>query len=95
MKGVITSEDWSEFKSSIKYNFAEDNHFAELRDAEVLRERITTLNDIENYVGRYYSQEWIRKNVLQHSDDEIEEMNKQMQEEGVDEDQQDPQNDEQ
>jgi hypothetical protein len=100
LKGVITSEDWIDFKSNIKYDFAQDNHFAELREAEVLRERMSTLNDVENYVGKYYSQEWIRKNILQQSDDDIEEINKQIEEEGlndeeIDQDQQPSQNDEQ
>lgn len=85
LKGVITSEDWVDMKNDIRYDFIEDNHFSEMRDAEIMRERINTLNDIENYVGKYFSQEWVRKNILQQSDDDIEEINKQIEEEGVDE----------
>ena len=76
-----------------------DSHFTELRDAEIMRERIQTLNDMEPYVGRYYSQEHIRKTILQQSDDDIEQIDKQIADEGSDEDtdnedqQQQPQND--
>jgi hypothetical protein len=99
LKGIITTEDWVEFKNKIRYDFAMDSHFTELRDAEIMRERIQTLNDMEPYVGRYYSQEHIRKTILQQSDDDIEQIDKQIADEGSDEDtdnedqQQQPQND--
>ena len=59
-----------------------DNHFTELRDAEILRERIQTLDQMQQYVGEYYSKEWVMKNVLQFSDEDIENLTKQMDDEG-------------
>ena len=78
LKGIITSEDWPQMKETIRFDFAEDNHFAELRETEVLRDRIAMLRDIDDYAGKYYSHEWIRKNVLHQSDDEIEELDQQI-----------------
>ena len=78
LKGILTSEDWSEYKNKILFNFNTDNYFAELKDAEILRERIATLQQVQPYIGMFYSQEWVKKNVLQQSDDDIEAMVKQM-----------------
>lgn len=82
LKGICTIEEWDEFKEFISYDFKKDNNFTELRDAELLKERINTLNMIDPYVGRYFSAEWVKKNVLMQNDDEIEEMQKQIDEEG-------------
>ena len=76
MKGVCTEEDWEDWKNDITVDFVRDNHFAELRDAEVLRERLQTLDIMQNYVGEYYSKEWVQKNVLMLDDDDIDKMNK-------------------
>ena len=78
LKGIITQEDWDTMKNDIVVDYIRDNHFTELRDAELLRERIQTLDQISNYVGDYYSKEWIQKNVLQLSDEDIENMKKQI-----------------
>ena len=78
LKGILTSEDWSEYKNKILFNFNTDNYFAELKDAEILRERIATLQQVQPYIGMFYSQEWVKKNVLQQSDEDIEAMVKQM-----------------
>lgn len=78
LKGVCTVEEWEEFKEFVNYDFKRDNNFTELRDSELLRERLATLNQIDPYVGRYFSAEWVRKNVLMFTDDEIEEMDKQI-----------------
>jgi hypothetical protein len=78
LKGIITQEDWDTMKNDIVVDYVRDNHFTELRDAELLRERIQTLDQISNYVGDYYSKEWIQKNVLQLSDEDIEKMKKQI-----------------
>ena len=64
LKGIITTEDWIEFKDAFKYDYSEDNNFAELRNTEILRDRISMLRDIDDYTGKYYSHEWVRKNVL-------------------------------
>ena len=71
LKGVCTSEEWEEFREKIYYDYKKDNNFAELRDAELLQNRLQTLGLIDPYVGRYYSQEWVRKNVLQQTEEDI------------------------
>ena len=81
LKGVITSEDWPHMKENVRFKFAEDNHFAELRQTEVLRDRLSMLRDIDDYAGKYYSHEWIRKNILRQSDEDIEEMDEQINQE--------------
>ena len=81
LKGLITEEDWEEWKSDITLDYVKDNHFAELRDAEILSNRLQTLDQAANYVGEYYSKEWVMKNVLMLSDEEIEEMKKQIDDE--------------
>ncbi len=78
MKGIITEEDWDNWKNDITVDYQKDNHFTELRDAEMLRERLETLDRVSNYVGEYFSKEYIQKNVLHLSDEDIEQMNKQM-----------------
>jgi hypothetical protein len=81
LKGICTSEEWEEFREKIYYDYKKDNNFAELRDAELLQNRLQILGQIDPYVGRYYSQEWVKKNVLQMTDEDIEEMNKQIEKE--------------
>jgi hypothetical protein len=81
LKGIISSDDWSEYKNKILFNFNTDNYFAELKDAEILRERMSTLQQVQPYIGMFYSQEWVKKNILQQSDDDIEAMLKQISEE--------------
>ena len=81
LKGICTVEEWEEFKEYITYDFKKDNNFTEMREAELLRERISTLNMVDPYVGRYFSAEWVKKNVLRLTDEEIEELNKQIESE--------------
>ena len=81
LKNVMTIEEWKEIKDKIRYNFQEDNHFEELKEQEILTQRLQTLQAINDYVGVYYSKNWIRKNILQQTDEEIEEIDKQIQEE--------------
>lgn len=78
LKNVMTIEEWQKIKNKIRYDFQEDNHFTELKQGEILRERLQSLDAIQNYVGDYYSKEWVRKNILRMSDDDIEEMKEQM-----------------
>src|SRR6056300_309179 len=72
LKGIVTQEDWDMMKNDIVVDYVRDNHFTELRDAEMLRERLQTLDQISNYVGEYFSKEWIQKNVLQITEEGIE-----------------------
>lgn len=81
LKGVCTKEEWQDFKESIYYAYTKDNNFTELRDAELLRERVNLLATVDPFLGRYYSNHWVRKNILQMADDQIEEMDKEIAEE--------------
>lgn len=76
LKGIITEEDWEEWKNDIIIDYVRDNYFAELKEAEILRERIQTLDQLQNYVGEFFSKKWIQLNVLQMTEEEIEEMKK-------------------
>ena len=76
LKNIITEEDWNSWKHDLNVDYLRDNHFSELKEAELLREKIQTLDQITNYVGEYFSKEWVQKNVLLFSDDEINNMNK-------------------
>lgn len=91
MKGVCTEDDWDEWKSDITVDYIKDNHFAELRDAEMLQNRLESLDRVQNYVGEYFSKEWVMKNVLMLSDENIEEMQKQMDGEEEQEPEEEPQ----
>jgi hypothetical protein len=82
LKKVCTDEEWKEFKEDIWYDFKKDNNFDEIKEAELLGIRLDTLAKIDPFVGKYYSVMWVRKNVLMQSDEDIEEINVQMQEEG-------------
>ena len=74
LKGIIRPEEWADIQASLRYDFMQDNYFEELKESEVLRERLNLLRDIDDYVGKYYSAEWVRKNVLMMNEDEIESM---------------------
>ena len=78
LKGIITEQDWNSWKNDITVDFLRDNHFAELRDSEILQNRLNTLDQISQYVGEYFSREWTMKNVMMMSDDDILEMKDQV-----------------
>ena len=80
-KGICTAEEWDQFKEHIYYNFIKDNNFAELKEAELMRERLSLLAAVDPYTGRYFSQSWIQRNVLRLTDDEIKEMQSEIDEE--------------
>ena len=84
LKGICTREEWEEFKEDIYYDFQKDNNFVELRDAELLRERINMLTMVDPFVGRYYSSEWVKRHVLQLTKEQIEEMQKEIKKEDAD-----------
>ena len=73
LKGVITPEDWEFIKSRITFDYLRDNYFAELKEAEILTNRLNMANMVQPLVGLYYSPQWVRKNVLHQSEEEIEE----------------------
>ena len=86
LKNVVTEDEYDELKEYASFDFQKDSHFVELKDSELLRERINTLNDMDAFVGKYYSQRWVRKNVLRQSEEEINMIDKQIEDEGGPED---------
>jgi len=81
LTGVCSFEEWDQFREHISYTFKNDNNFSELRDAELLRERVGLLMQVQPYIGIYYSNGWIKRHVLHLSDEEIETMTKEIEEE--------------
>lgn len=77
-KGILTPEEWLEVKDKIRYDFMKDNYFEELKQMEILREKVGLLRDVEENVGKYFSRNWVQKNVLFMNDDEIDEMTKEI-----------------
>jgi len=89
LKNIVTEEDWKKSKEYISYDFQKDGHFVELKEAEILRERINTLEQMDQFVGKYYSEQWIRKNVLRQSEAEIADINKEIEADGGGDDDED------
>ena len=81
LKGICTADEWDHFKEHIYYDFIKDNNFSELKDAELMRERLSLLSSVDPYTGRYFSQAWIQRNVLRLTDDQIKEMQDEIDEE--------------
>jgi len=81
LKNVITPDEWEEIKDNIQYDYIYDNHFAELKETELAQERFNLLAQVEPYIGKYFSQEWVRQRILRQTDSEIEEMDKQIDQE--------------
>ncbi len=73
LKNIITPEDWEIMQEHIQFDFLYDNHFTELKEAELQNERLALLGATEPYIGKYYSQDWVRRNVLRQTDEEINE----------------------
>lgn len=81
LKKIITEQDWAEIKNDVTFDYNQDSHFAELKESEILTGRLEQLEAMNDYVGRYWSKEWIRKNVLKQSDEEIKNIDKQIDQE--------------
>jgi len=81
LKNIVSPEDWEMIADHIQYDFLYDNQFAELKESEMLNERLGILATIEPYIGKYYSTEWVRKRVLRQTDTEIIEMDEQIEQE--------------
>ena len=84
LKNIVSAEDWNEISDHIQYDFLYDNQFAELKESEMLNERLGILATIEPYIGKYYSNEYVRKKVLRQTDAEIIEMDEQIEKEIAD-----------
>jgi hypothetical protein len=81
LKGVITESDWNEIEESINIDFLEDNYFAELKEFEIMRERLEMAQQMEDLVGKYVSNEYVRRVVLKQSDEDIDQLDKQIEKE--------------
>ena len=78
LKGIINEEDWFEIKDDIDYIWTIDSHFSELKNNEIIRERFEILQTMEEYIGKFISKEWVQKNILKQTDEDIKEMQKQI-----------------
>lgn len=76
LKGVITEKDWYSFKNRIQFDFVEDNHYSELKNNEIMRERFEMLATLDEYVGTYISKDWVKKQVLRQDEDQINQQSK-------------------
>ncbi len=81
LKGVVAEEDWLSIKDNLSYQYMKDGHYAEMRDMDLLRDRLDVLNTIEPYIGQYFSKKYVQKQVFRMSDQEIESMDKEMESE--------------
>ena len=82
LKGVMSQEDWDRISSDIRFMFNQDSYFSELKQTEIFKDRLDVLTQIEEYAGKYYSTDWIRKNVLQQSEEEILQIDSEIEKEG-------------
>jgi hypothetical protein len=80
-KNVIKPDEWDDIQFNIKYDYLEDNHYAELKDSEILQQRMGLLQMMDPYIGKYYSMDWARKNVLHLDEKDIKDMDKQIEDE--------------
>lgn len=83
LKGIIVEDDWHIIKENISIDFKKDNYFSELKDFEIMSARITMLSSVGEFIGRYFSEKWVRRNVLRQSDSEIESMDLEIAQEKV------------
>jgi hypothetical protein len=81
LKGIIAPDDWPMMQEHLQYDFLQDGHFSELKDAELLENRIQSLESIQSYIGTFFSKEYVLKKVLRMNDAEIDEMRQQIQRE--------------
>ena len=86
LKGVIAEEDWQGIKENLSYNYMKDGHYAEMRDMDVLRERLDILNTMEPYIGDWFSKEYVQKHVFRMTQEEIAKMDRQINKEPEPED---------
>ena len=84
LKNIISIDDWEEISDHIQYDFLYDNQFAELKESELMNERLGTLATIEPYIGKYYSVDYVRRKVLRQTDAEIIEIDEQIEKEIAD-----------
>jgi hypothetical protein len=78
LKGIITQADWDTLQEKLQYQYAQDQYFQELKDAETMRNRIDLLNQVQPYVGFYFSKQYVQRKILRMSDEDIEDMNEEI-----------------
>jgi len=78
LKGICTSEDWKKWQYQIDFKFAVDNYFSEMKQMEMLRDRLGLLRDMDEYIGKYYSHEYVRRFVLQQTETDVKELDKEI-----------------
>ena len=81
LKNIVSLEDWDKISDHIQYDFLYDNQFAELKESELMNERLGTLATIEPYIGKYYSVDYVRRKILRQTDEEIKEIDTQIEKE--------------
>jgi len=90
LKEIVSADEYDRLvRDFVQFDFASDNHFAELKDSEIIKERVETLQTMEEYVGNYFSKEYVRKNILHQTEEEILAMDKQIEAEGGDDEDED------
>ena len=77
LKNIITDDDWNLFETHIKFDYTKDNYFEQQKQSSVMTDRVNLVTQMQPLIGKYYSNEWVRKHILQQSDEEIEEMDEQ------------------
>jgi len=78
LKGVLDPDEFATLKNDIGYDFIKESYFEELKEAEIIRERLNTMREMDEYVGRYYSEAWVRKNILMQSEEDIKEIDEEI-----------------
>ena len=78
LKGIISPEDWEILSEEIILDYTQDSYYTEIKNTEMIRDRITLAGEMADFIGVYYSKDWVRRNVLKMSDDEIRKMQSQM-----------------
>ncbi len=78
LQGIIAPDDWEEMQEHVQYDYLQEGHFAELKEAELLNDRIQTLDGIQSYIGTFFSKEYVLKKVLRMNDSEIDQMRDQI-----------------
>jgi len=71
LKGILKEEEWFRIEQYVRFDFQTDSYFTELKEYEILSERMSILRDVQDHIGDYYSREWVRKNILRQTDKEI------------------------
>ena len=78
LKGIISADEWPSISETISLDYIEDNYFSELKEFEIMKERLTMASEFDNLIGKYYSVGWLRRNILHQSDEDIDRMTKEI-----------------